>query len=291
MTSGKPTVDLETALLRPILDAISSGIAVPSFAPALLKELLSHPEIAGLGMNDIAGIEDEQQKTMAILGEFYAKVAGKIGKTASQLLMKAQWGYTQPEWFDHRHHLLDPDEWFTDHWTAPANLVIEVLPLDGTLLDLCSGDGFYDYHFYRKRAREILCIDHNPDTYRYACRLHKAPNITYVLGDVLAYSYREAYYDVVMMRGAIEHFSRENQQIIFKTALGALRPGGWFCGDTIAKSDTGQKHLQAHTYEWRDEEEMRSELSTVFSYVKTRSLKIRRHTTDYYTYLLWQCQK
>jgi len=166
------------------------------------------------------------KETLTLIGELFASISKYTGRTGSNFLYLAQWKLGLPEWFDHRHHLLNPEKFFTDFWTASADNVIRVLPLGGNLLDLCSGDGFYEYWFFRHRASEITCVDYNKDAYRLAVRLHKSSNITYILDDILRYEPKESYYEVVMIRGAIEHFSRENQQIIFKKAWRALKWGG-----------------------------------------------------------------
>jgi cyclopropane fatty-acyl-phospholipid synthase-like methyltransferase len=158
--------------------------------------------------------------------------------------------------------------------------------MGGRLLDLCSGDGFYDYYFYRRRASEIICLELNEIAYRYAVRLHSAPNIRHVNADVLHYEFPENYFDVVTIRGAIEHFTQENQQIIFQKALRALKPGGWFCGDTVANADKHFKMLEAHEFEWADEDEMRVELRRAFEHVETSTLVSQDRVT-----ILWKCRK
>ena len=226
------------------------------------------------------------KKIEQILGEFFFCIYSCAGKIASKFLFRAAWGHGSPEWFDHRHHLMNPEKYFTDFWTASADNIIRVLPLYGKLLDLCSGDGFYDYYFYRKRAKEIICVEFNPEAYKQSLRFHRAKNISYLLEDVLKYQPKESYYDVVIIRGAIEHFSSKNQQIIFKKALKALKVGGWFCGDTPANLKTNEKLLSAHEYEWVNEAEMRSELERVFDYVETYSIESEECTT-----LFWKCKK
>jgi SAM-dependent methyltransferase len=221
-----------------------------------------------------------------LFGEFFAGLSSATGKIAARLLFHAQWGYQAPEWFDHRLHLLDPDKWFNDFWTAYADNPLRVLPLHGRLLNLCSGDGFYDYWFYRKRADEILCIEYNYEVYNFAVKRHSDPKIKYVYADVLAYDLPQTYFDVVHIRGAIEHFSRENQQNIFRKSMDALKPGGYFCGDTPAKVGGVEKQLPSHEYEWADEQEMRQALNAVFTNVETWTINSADRTS-----LFWRCRK
>jgi len=248
------------------------------------RELLGNPAAAGLSPEDLAG-KDPATANEIVLGEYFAKISAFTGKIASELLMHAQWGGAQPDWFDHRHHLLNPETYFTDFWSMSGDNVVEVLPLDGTVLNLCAGDAFYDYYFFRHRAAQIDCFDINANAQRIYLRFHQAKNIRYTLGDILALEPQEQSYDVVVIRGAIEHFSRESQQKIFRIAKRALKVGGWFCGDTPANREA-EKMLSAHECEWADETEMRRELVCVFDHVRTRTLRSRQRET-----LFWQCQK
>ena len=166
----------------------------------------------------MTGKTDSQIREL-IAGEALARLAMDAGRAASILLFKSQWGYQIPDWFDHRHHLLYPEKHCNDYWTVSADNIFKSLPLNGTLLDLCAGDGFYDYHFYRKRASRIVCVDINPAAYRQAMRLHRAESITYHLGNVVEYEPAENSFDVVAIRGAIEHFCERDQQAIFRKAL------------------------------------------------------------------------
>ncbi|MZP29460.1 methyltransferase domain-containing protein [Heliobacterium undosum] len=234
---------------------------------------------------EISG-KNEQQIREMIVGEYFARVAAYAGKVASSFLFRSQWSHEPAEWFDHRHHFLYPEKFMTDYTILSLSNVLEKLPLNGTILDLCSGDGWADYHFYRKRASRVTCVELNEAGYKTALRLHGADNIEYRHGDVLTFEPERDAYDVVLIRGAIEHFSREDQQLLFNKAYGALKPGGWFCGDTPAANQSGEKHLHFHINEWRDEAEMRSELSQVFHIVETKSLKSQSLTTLY-----WQCGK
>lgn len=212
-----------------------------------------------------------------------AAVVAQCGSLAADYLFHGQWGYGDPEWCDHRLSVLNPARFQTDFWPVSAANVIQVLPLGGKLLDLCSGDGFYDYMFYAKRAL-VTCVEHNREAFRAAMSRHACPQITYEFADVLAYQPADDF-DVVLIRGAIEHFSETNQQVIFEKAFKALKPGGYFCGDTPAKQGDA-KLLEAHECEWADEDEMRRALAATFPNMLTWTLVSETRTT-----LFWQCQK
>jgi SAM-dependent methyltransferase len=244
-----------------------------------------NPKLLGLTFQDLAG-KSERQQLELLVGEYFTHVARRAGKIASDFLFSARWAHGESEWFDHRQHLLDPERWYADYWTLSADNVIPYLPFGGTMLDFCSGDGFYDYYYYAKRAKEVVCVEFDEEVFRHAVRLHQSQNIQYILGSILDYTPDSNYYDVVVIRGAIEHFTQEQQQSIFQKALQALKPGGWFCGDTPANPDKGKVLLSHHENEWADEYEMRQELELVFHHVEAYSVKSADRTT-----LFWRCKK
>ena len=255
------------------------------FNGPILKYFMLNPENIGVSENELSK-KTNSQKFEFIYGEYLAKIASELGKCASELLFNSQWGYETPEWFDHRHHLLDFEKFFIDHWTYSAANVVRVLPYGGTLLDLCSGDGFYAYYFYRKRAKETVCIDANFEAYKQALRLHKADNIEYIYGDIINYILPKSHFDVISIRGAIEHFSNDDQLIIFRKAFDALKTGGWFCGDTPLNPNVGSKFLQAHEAEWRDTIEGKNCLLKVFNHIETETIE----SVDRATFF-WRCKK
>ena len=248
-------------------------------------KLLLEPALVGLSADDFTGMSEPQKRDL-VAGEYLYLLSQIAGEASSKLLMRARWGYGSPEWYDHRNHLLDPDVHFTDFWTSLADIAIEKMPLNAKVLDLCSGDGFYAYHFFRHRAEKIVCVERDAAIHRHAVRLHSAPNIEHVNMSVLDFEPADNEFDVVSIRGAIEHFSSDDQAVIFRKALGSLRPGGWFCGDTPANPDPGTHLLPSHECEWADEAQMRASLSRVFDIVNTRVLETRTRTV-----LMWQCQK
>lgn len=252
--------------------------------PSLLAQLKRNPDLLGIA-EELSSLPLTRQNDL-LLGEYYADLSRRLGVIASELLMKAQWGYCQSEWFDHRHHFLNPATYANDYWAMSADQVLLKLPQEGKMLDLCSGDGFYDYHFFARRASEVISLDMNPEAHRQAIRLHRHQNISYLLQDVLTYDPPEDYFDVVVIRGAIEHFNQDEQYRIFRMAHRALKPHGWFCGDTPANPETDSKQLSAHENEWKDENEMKAEISTVFPVVETLTFRSQKRVT-----LFWHAQK
>lgn len=240
--------------------------------------------LVGLEAADLAG--PPERAAELIVGERCAQLARVAGAAAYRLLFHAQWGYGSPDWFDHRLHVFGPAAEWTDFWTMSADNVLAVLPLGGSVLSLCAGDAFYERWFFLRRAAEVVCVDRNPACHRHYLRLHQAPGLTYHLADALTYAPPAGHFDVVVCRGAIEHFVQPEQQRIFEIARDALRPGGWFCGDTPAARDTGAKMLDAHEYEWHGEGQARAELGRVFGHVETLSYASKERTT-----LFWRARK
>jgi 2-polyprenyl-3-methyl-5-hydroxy-6-metoxy-1,4-benzoquinol methylase len=224
-------------------------------------------------------------------GELFAELARQYGQLAAKFLFRSQWNYQEPEWFDHRLHLLDPENQWNDFWTMSAANVIRVLPFGGRLLDLCAGDGFYDYWFYSQRAT-VVCVEKDLEAYQSAVTHHSKPEITYHHADVLQYEPESEAFDVVLIRGAVEHFKEDEQSILIAKSWNALKRGGYFCGDTIASTETGKAHPM-HEKEWRDARQMRDELSKILKPmgclekdVETWALQSKARTT-----LFWRCKK
>lgn len=251
----------------------------------LILELMRNPELAGLTREDLKG-RSQDKALQLILGEYYARVAAHAGRMASQILMRAQTDDGASELYDHRHLVLDPVGRLNDSWALSVGNVVEALPMGGRLLDLCAGDAFSDYHLFRHRASRIVCVDVKPEPYQLYRRLYQAPNIEYLLSDVLGYEPDMGVYDVVAIQGAIGSFSREDRQRICGKAKKALKPGGWFCGDVQAESGLANRRPAATMEGWKDEAEMRNELSREFAQVETRTVVSKDRNT-----LLWRCRK
>lgn len=226
--------------------------------------------------------------------ESIAKASQRTSRSAARFLFNAKWSVGDaPEWFDGRLSLLDPERWMTEVSPVAHANIVEKLPVDGALLDLCGGDGFLPYYLYSRRAKQVVSVDHDETAHRHAVRHHSKPNIRFVLADLFNYDPGSELYDVVAIRGAIEHFTPEQQQEIFRKANRALKPGGWFCGDTPANPDKGTVLLDHHQGEWADEDEMRAALSGVFSKVETKTFEHREASSPdtLRLSLLWRCQK
>lgn len=226
-------------------------------------------------------------------GEICAYISRLTGNWAASSLFFAQWRLATPEWFDGRLSQLSPDKWGNDLHHIVYSNVLEVIPMGGRVLDICSGDAFIPYFVYSRRADQIVCVDYDPNAASNAKRHHLKSGIQYLHQSIFDFQWESDYFDVVIIRGAIEHFTQDQQQQIFALAKRLLKPGGYFCGDTPANPKTNDRLLDSHEYEWRDEAHMREELSHVFSDVQTR-VYVNREPIDgatLRTSLIWRCRK
>lgn len=194
------------------------------------------------------------------------------------------------DFYDHREHLLDNDKW-VDHWTMSADNIMGVMPDGAKVLNLCCGDGFYDKYFYSKRASEIISVDINEIAISHAKRLHSDECITYILADMMEYQPKEDYFDIVAIRGAIEHFTKDEQSHLASIAHTALKDGGYFCGDTPKATDD----CKFHHYEWRVKEDGINVFKSSFQEEKISVSLFRsamkNSDKEPRTTIFWRCKK
>lgn len=226
-------------------------------------------------------------------GNVCAALSRYSGRMAAAALFFAQWRLNTPEWFDGRISWLDPENWGNDLHHIIYSNVLTVIPLGGRVLDICSGDASIPYYVYSRRADNIVCVDYDPTAAKQADRMHSGRGIKYFNCSIFDFEWEEQWFDVVVIRGAIEHFTREQQHEIFRLARSLLKPEGYFCGDTPANASDGDRLLESHEYEWRDEAQMRDELSQVFTNIDTQ-VYVSREPVDgstLRTSLIWRCRK
>jgi SAM-dependent methyltransferase len=253
---------------------------------ANIEAAISNPAALGLNETDFTNMPDAQKRAR-IIAEYYYNLWLQLGYEANNLLMNAYWGGPVfPNFFDHRSHLLYPDT-HIDYWTLSSDLALRHLPLDGKLLSLCSGDGFYEYNFYAKRASEVLAIDQGAVAMNVAKRIYQSPKITYKFESIFEAVIPPDHFDTVVMRSAIEHFSLADQIRICELAYKSLKPGGYFVGDTPAAAGAEKLHTD-HENEWKDEAEMRAVL---LSHFKEENIETSAFVSKDRTILFWACRK
>ena len=240
---------------------------IEQFAKELIEECKGYPN-----------------KDNFIKGEAYWSIYKQIGKLCAECLGNA--GSYSSDWYDHRLHFLDFEKNMFDFNMLSYDNAVVVLPLKGKVLDLCSGDGFYTWLLSR-RASIIDAVEINKIQHDLSKRVWANKNINHFLGSVMDFKYPDNAYDMVFIRGAIEHFSEAHQIEISKNAYKTLKSGGWFVGDTPEnKNAVNSKSLAAHECEFSSLEQLSDWLKKTFNNVNVYKL-----TSEIRTTLFWQAQK
>jgi 2-polyprenyl-3-methyl-5-hydroxy-6-metoxy-1,4-benzoquinol methylase len=219
-------------------------------------------------------------------GEVYYNIFKEIGKCCADNIEKSQ--ATSRDFYDHRLHFLDFEKNMLDFNMLSYDNAIIVLPLNGKVLDLCSGDGFYTWMLSR-RASQIDAVEINEIQYNLAKRIWNSNNINYILGDIMKFSFEKEKYDMIFIRGSFEHFIEEHQIQICKNILFSLKPDGWFVGDTPKnKNKKNGKQLQAHENEFESIEELKNLFKKTF---KEDDICVYELISKVRTTLFWRVQK
>lgn len=185
-----------------------------------------------------------------------SKGARGLSAATHKLQFLIEWGVDNPEYFDHEIDL-------NYYWPATRNsLPMErgvwssfALKEGGSTLDLCCGDGFYSKMFYSLRSSTVTALDFDPEAIRWAKRNHKAPNVTYILGDIRS-DIPDGPFDNIIWDAAVEHFTPKEIAALVARIKMVLSPGGIVSGYTIVEADHGEKHLHQHEYEFHDKEDL-----------------------------------
>jgi len=256
------------------------------------RYVCSHPELVGLSDDCLQGMGKEQRNE-TIFGEYLYRLSLHVSEQSSIMLKNTQCHYGRhPDWFDHRHHMMNIKLESKNSWLESAAMVLRLLPKGGKILNYCAGDAYYDSVFFSNMASRIDCVDiNNEDKYKnYVIQenIKDKNNIKYIYEDVLSHEPEENFYDIVIMRSAIEHFSESNQIKLCSKIKKSLKPGGWFVGDTPANPNAEkQKHHSAHEKEWRDENEAKAFLKKCFDEVEVYTIHCNIDPRDT---IFWKCR-
>ena len=251
-----------------------------------------NPQLLGLPSDFLSG-HNPQQRHLLLAGEYLYRLSQVLGQEASTLLKHGQWSFTTPDWFDHRHHTMNPSKESKNSWIESVAMVLRILPKNGKILNYCAGEAYFDAEYFNNMASEILCIDSNKsDEYKnYLIKdniQRSQGKLTYSYEDILKHEPRANHYDVVIMRSAIEHFTEDDQATIMSKIKTTLSDTGWFVGDTPANPDKeDQKHHSAHENEWKDENEAREFLSQYFEEVEVYTIHCNIDPRDT---IFWKCR-
>lgn len=141
------------------------------------------------------------------------------------------------------------------------------------VVDLCCGDGFFDYYFYSYCAQRVYAFDIDKKIINQAVRQNAKSNIIYEVTDVMKISEKMNDYAAeregvtnVIMDAAILYFTIEELDILIPQIKKILvKTGGIFSGHTILESETP---FFQHKISFASAEELENFLNGYFSFVK-----------------------
>ena len=119
----------------------------------------------------------------------------------------------------------------------------EVIRRGDVLLDIGCGDGFFARRFFSPLCSHVDAIDVEASAIDHARRRNSAPNIRYEVTDAVSESFPRQRYDVIVLDGALGHFSSTSAMRLLEKVAEALQPDGVFVGSESLGFE-GDDHLQ-----------------------------------------------
>lgn len=180
-------------------------------------------------------------------------------------LFRRQWQLAEeaPHFYDHRLSSFalatgadSPFGYYRAYFAA------QLMRSTDRVLDIGSGDGFFDHRFFRQRVAHVDAIDIEPSAISHAVKYYAAPNIRYWLRDAVVEPFPAASYDVVVWDGALGHFPAETSHMMLAKIACALSEEGAFVGSESLGRE-GHDHLQF----FADTDALRQLLSQHFAIV------------------------
>ena len=157
-------------------------------------------------------------------------------------------------------------------WTERGVYNVAGLKPGGNYLELCSGDGFNTFHYYRPFARSITAVDFDETALRHAREYNDAENIEFRKADIRT-EFPVGQYDNILWDAAIEHFTEDEIASIMGNIKASLKPGGILSGYTLVEPEDGGKHLHHHEREFH----FKGRPSRVSDTLFQRSARLRNH--------------
>jgi cyclopropane fatty-acyl-phospholipid synthase-like methyltransferase len=134
------------------------------------------------------------------------------------------------------------------------------------ILELCCGDGFNAYHFYRCRAKSITAVGIDPIAIAHAQNHFRNNAINFGVSDIRK-ELPSGKFDNVIWDAAIEHFTEQEITKLIGQIKDRLKVGGILSGHTIVEQSHGKQH-QEHEYEFKSMGDLERFLSPHFKNVK-----------------------
>jgi 2-polyprenyl-3-methyl-5-hydroxy-6-metoxy-1,4-benzoquinol methylase len=140
----------------------------------------------------------------------------------------------------------------------------------GRVLELACGDGFNARNFYSGLSKEVIACDFDEKAIRVAKRKNHAENIKFVMSDIRE-NMPEGQFQNVIWDAAIEHFTRDEIDLIIGNLKKRLEATGILSGYTIIEREDKRKSLSHHEYEFKSKEDLYDLLRQYFKKVKVFS--------------------
>ena len=194
-----------------------------------------------------------------------ATMAARWASAAHRRLMLAQWSLAPtPANFDH--HIDLHHQWLRERnplWLERG--VFSLLALKGgDVLELACGDGFNTRNFYSLKSRRVVGCDIDIEAMANARRKNAAPNVEYVVSNILV-ELPPGRFDNVVWDFAfplVKYFEPAQIAGILERIRASLLPEGILSGYTLAVS--GDSTEPAKAYEFRRLEDLRAFLQPHF---------------------------
>jgi len=157
----------------------------------------------------------------------------------------------------------------------------EMMSVGCKILDLCCGDGLFDYLFYSGLANHIDALDVDKSAISIAKKYHRASNITYYLSDCINNDFPNSDYDVVVWDGAIGHFHQKDAEKILIKIKNVIGERGILVGSEVLEPE--ERKSWDHYMTFCEPSNMRNFLKMVFPHVIVKEIpSIRRRYREVY---------
>ncbi len=145
-----------------------------------------------------------------------------------------------------------------------------VIKKGDTVLDVCCGDGFFDYLFYSPLANQIDALDFDVEALKLARHYHQYVNIRYYQSNCLTESFPKNFYDVIIFDGAIAHFRKEEIDLLMNKFKGCLSAGGILVGSEAL--ERLEEKTWDHHQIFPNAQDLEQFLKSYFPYVSVKTL-------------------
>jgi len=199
--------------------------------------------------------------------DFFANAYLWFGRRLSQIYINS-WsqGKLGVTWFDHRFdHLRGPSYWY---WYERGILANRLVPEDGEVLDLACGDGIFAGLFFTTRARQVIAVDRDIKSIRFARARYSSRNIKFVKADIREYLPSRKKFDVIILFQAIEHLSVKDGSLLLHNIAASLKNDGVLFGSTPILQIKGVSNPE-HDNEFESVDLLKSFLEIHFNSVIT----------------------